>query len=174
MVVGLLPREIGRRVDPYDAYPAQFAATFDADAIARARPAPGARVPAAADRRAPAAAGSQVDPTRARRHRRPCSAVGDRRCGSAVLLADRLRRGGRPARGRRRSGDGDPARAAVGLRHARLVGVLIVAAFLVNRNIFNSDNYRYLVFLLTPWSLGFGLGLHDLSRRGSAGGWRPG
>ena len=38
-----------------------------------------------------------------------------------------------------------------------LSALLIVAAFLVNRNIFNSDNYRYLIYLLTPWSLGFGL-----------------
>jgi hypothetical protein len=39
-----------------------------------------------------------------------------------------------------------------------------VAAFLVNRNIYNSDNYRYLIFLLTPWSLGFGLVMDDLAR----------
>ena len=50
----------------------------------------------------------------------------------------------------------------------------IVAAFLVNKNIYNSDNYRYLIFLLTAWSLGFGLCLDDLSSAGSAGGWRPG
>ncbi len=34
LIVGLLSREIGRRVDPYDAYPAQFAATFQPAAIA--------------------------------------------------------------------------------------------------------------------------------------------
>ena len=42
--------------------------------------------------------------------------------------------------------------------------LLIVAAFLVNRNIYNSDNYRYLIYLLTPWSLGFGLLMSDLAR----------
>ena len=47
--------------------------------------------------------------------------------------------------------------------------LLIVAAFLVNRNIYNSDNYRYLIFLLTPWALGFGLVMSDLTRRGWAG-----
>lgn len=47
------------------------------------------------------------------------------------------------------------------------VGVL--AAFIINRNIFNSDNYRYLVFLLIPWSLGFGLLLDALASRGNAG-----
>jgi hypothetical protein len=46
-----------------------------------------------------------------------------------------------------------------------LSAVLIVAAFLVNRNIFNSDNYRYLIYLLTPWSMGFGLLMSDLMRR---------
>jgi hypothetical protein len=46
---------------------------------------------------------------------------------------------------------------------------LIVAAFLVNRNIFNSDNYRYLIYLLVPWSLGFGLLAGALARRGTLG-----
>ena len=31
--VGFLPHEIGRLVDPYDAYPSQFVATFDGHAI---------------------------------------------------------------------------------------------------------------------------------------------
>jgi hypothetical protein len=35
--------------------------------------------------------------------------------------------------------------------------VAVVTGFLINRNIFNSDNYRYLVLLLVPWSVGFGL-----------------
>jgi hypothetical protein len=46
---------------------------------------------------------------------------------------------------------------------------LIVAAFLVNRNIFNSDNYRYLIYLITPWSLGFGLLVNNLFSRGLSG-----
>ncbi len=32
-IVGFLPHEIGRFVDPYDAYPSQFVATFDGPAI---------------------------------------------------------------------------------------------------------------------------------------------
>ena len=45
----------------------------------------------------------------------------------------------------------------------RAVGTIAFGApdhmwrFLLIRNIFNSDNYRYLIYLLTPWSLGFGL-----------------
>ena len=41
--------------------------------------------------------------------------------------------------------------------------VAVVAGFLINRNIFNSDNYRYLVLLLVPWSVGLGLVLGCLT-----------
>jgi hypothetical protein len=61
-----------------------------------------------------------------------------------------------------------PCRMAIGSGLA-LSAFLIVAAFLVNRNIFNSDNYRYLIYLLTPWSLGFGLLVNGLFRRGLSG-----
>ncbi len=47
--------------------------------------------------------------------------------------------------------------------------LLTLAGFVVNRNIFNSDNYRYLVCLLVPWSLGFGLAADHLFARGRAG-----
>jgi hypothetical protein len=160
MIVGLLPREIGRRVDPYDAYPAQFAPTFRQSAIAG-----------------------------------HAELLG-RECLPRLIAGNGLHDGGRYAAGRISSHlfppaewpviavmilcaaavgrlaldavwGGNPARLAVA-RGTLVSGVLIVAAFLVNKNIFNSDNYRYLVFLLTPWSLGFGLCLDDLSRRG----WR--
>src|SRR5262249_46198496 len=44
-----------------------------------------------------------------------------------------------------------------------------LGGFVANRNIFNADNYRYLVGLLVPWSLGFGLAADRLARRGGAG-----
>ena len=55
------------------------------------------------------------------------------------------------------------------------IGLVIASAgafagFIANRNIFNSDNYRYLVDLLVPWSLGFGMALDRLAR---GKGWRP-
>jgi hypothetical protein len=62
----------------------------------------------------------------------------------------------------------EPTRRAISLG-TFASALLIMAAFLVNRNIYNSDNYRYLIFLLTPWALGFGLVLSDLARRGWAG-----
>jgi len=50
----------------------------------------------------------------------------------------------------------DPAQRAVGVA-VMLSSAAIGGAFVVNRNIFNSDNYRYLVLWMIPWSLGFGL-----------------
>jgi len=45
----------------------------------------------------------------------------------------------------------------------------LLAGFLVNRNIYNQDNYRYLVLLLLPWSIGSGLLLRRLSQLPLAG-----
>ena len=54
--------------------------------------------------------------------------------------------------------DRDPDLAGRAVRWGLIVAsAVVVAGFVVNRNIFNSDNYRYLVFLLVPWSSGFGL-----------------
>ncbi len=50
-----------------------------------------------------------------------------------------------------------------------LTSGVVVAAFIANRNIFNSDNYRYLVFLLVPWSIGLGRLFDLISRKGSGG-----
>jgi hypothetical protein len=45
----------------------------------------------------------------------------------------------------------------------------VAAGFVTSWNIYNSDNYRYLVTLLVPWAVGFGLLMHALGRRGSGG-----
>jgi hypothetical protein len=55
--------------------------------------------------------------------------------------------------------------AAVGLL---AMSIAIAAGFLVNRNIFNSDNYRYLVLLLIPWAIGLG---SFINRAGRAPEW---
>lgn len=44
-----------------------------------------------------------------------------------------------------------------------------LAGFVVNRNIFNSDNYRYLVLLLPAWAIGYGMLMEWLARRWSFG-----
>lgn len=155
MVVGLLPRELGSYMDPYDAYPAQFAATFDPAAIGGhaelltleclPRLIAGIRL-ASLDGSLP---GSIVA-----------------RWSVLVLMfgfGAALVRMGLEAFRR-----GDAARRAVAAG-TLTSGLLVVSAFLVNRNIYNSDNYRYLILLLTPWSLGFGLCLDDLCRSGARG-----
>ena len=45
--------------------------------------------------------------------------------------------------------------------------VLVAAFFIINMNIFNADNYRYLVYWLAPWAGGYGLTMAGLWRRGS-------
>jgi len=47
----------------------------------------------------------------------------------------------------------------------------VVVGFLVNRNIFNADNYRYLVLLLIPWAIGCGLFLRGGLRLGGFYRW---
>jgi hypothetical protein len=47
----------------------------------------------------------------------------------------------------------------------------VACGFLVNRNIFNSDNYRYLVLLLIPWAIGCGLVLRGAVRLGGFARW---
>jgi hypothetical protein len=46
---------------------------------------------------------------------------------------------------------------------------VVAIAFVTNWNIYNSDNYRYLVTLLVPWALGFGILMQALQRRGPGG-----
>ncbi len=162
LVVGILPREIGRRVDPYDAYPGAVRGEFRG---VRARPAcrpPGLRVPTTPGDRSRAArpsgarSGGRRSPVLPPAGEWPAIALVIGFGAAVVRLAfDAARRG-------------DPPRTAVG-GGTLLSATAIAAAFLVNKNIYNSDNYRYLVFLLTPWSLGFGLCLDDLARRGLRG-----
>jgi hypothetical protein len=161
MIVGLLPREIGRRVDPYDAYPAQFSPTFDASAIASHASLLGNEcLPRLV---AGIGLGKNGRSAGERHQSFSSSAAG---WGAVLLMvgfaATIVRLASDVAR------RGDPARRAVGLAPI-LSSVAIVAAFVVNKNIYNSDNYRYLIFLLTAWSLGFGLCLDDLTRRGLRG-----
>jgi hypothetical protein len=176
LMAGLLPREIGRRVDPYDAYPSQFATTFDRSALlGHARLLVLNCLPRLV-------AGPELSDFQ-RRFVEPDSPVGEflvflsgsrttwklprasewvsvlilAGFGVAVvqLVLDSVRAG-------------DPARQAIGCATI-LAALLTTGAFLINRNIFNSDNYRYLIFLLTPWSLGFGLTVQRLTQKGMPG-----
>ena len=175
-VIGFLPHEIGRIVDPYDAYPSQFAATFEPPAIRE----------------------------HARLLGRYC--LPRLIAGTELIEFDRLAERNQPFLAKvilTLTGDGTPtgspaphewfavlALVGFSLASVRLAldivwavgapekaiasgicssSLLIVFAFLVNRNIFNSDNYRYLIYVLGPWSLGFALLMHGLFRRGQMG-----
>ena len=161
MVVGLLPREIGRRVDPYDAYPAQFAATLEPSAVS------GHAELLAWECLPRLIAGARLES--ALRPHSGWAPYARFRPGDWPVLLMMMAFAAAVARlAAEAARQADPAGRAVALG-TLLSGVLIVAAFLVNRNIYNSDNYRYLIFLVTPWSLGFGLCLDDLTRRGVRG-----
>jgi hypothetical protein len=157
LLVGFLPGLFGRWVDPYDAYPAQFGVIFQPAVLSQH-----ARLLALHCLPRLVAGGElyEIDRLTAGAPRVyvgvfewaiVLTIVG---CGIALIrvaLAAVL--------------DAEPARKAVCLA-ACVSSLLIVLAFLINRNIFNSDNYRYLIYLLTPWSLGFGLAMEAGWRRG--------
>ena len=163
--VGGAPRWIGQKVDPYDSYREQFQPVFDYDTVVEKnlwmllldcepRLIAGHRLP-----------GMEIDPKALPDGSRPTPRDGVgwllpiTTLGSLVLFAwgfVRLLKGqvGADLRGKA---------VGWGLVASSLV---VLTGFLVNRNITNSDNYRYLVFLLIPWSSGFGV----LLARWSSGG----
>ncbi|MDB5351606.1 MAG: hypothetical protein JWN86_2853 [Planctomycetota bacterium] len=63
----------------------------------------------------------------------------------------------------------EPASASA-VRFAMILSAgLVTGGFLISTNIFNSDNYRYLVYWLLPSAVGFGLLMDSLWRRGIGG-----
>jgi hypothetical protein len=174
-ILGFLPHEIGRHVDPYDAYPSQFSATLEGPALREhgrllalhcmPRLIAGTELNEFSRR-------SQLDDSilvglfralvEGRTSRLPSIQEWLAQLFLVLFFVAVARLVLEAIRSR------DPCSKAVSSGTA-LSALLIVAAFLVNRNIFNSDNYRYLIFLLTPWSLGFGLLVNGLSRRGMPG-----
>ena len=160
--LGLLPREIGRRVDPHDAYPSQFELSTGPQALLEharllllhclPRLIAGTELNSIEQTGLALYARYAGDARTLRASRPPASPPGRDEwlavAMAAVFVAAVIAVVRDSARAR------DPARKAVS---CGVLGsaVLIVAGFLVNRNIYNSDNYRYLIFLLTPWSLGF-------------------
>jgi hypothetical protein len=168
-VVGLAPKAIGRAVDPYDAYNEQFSPLWLTDVLlghARIlrldclpRLIVGHRLPSlAAD---PGGIGPDGQALQA------SGGTGVLAVG-VVVLGLSLFMMAVPGLAFDRGPDPDRSRWAV--RWGLLVTTAaVLAGFVINRNIFNSDNYRYLVFLLVPWAIGFGRLMDGLSRRGQGG-----
>jgi hypothetical protein len=164
-MAGMAPRLVGNQLDPYDAYPDQFHATTSPELLLAhtrmlaleclPRLIIGHRLPELQSDPHPMALGRT----------RHMVAEGEGRLETKVLTVLLLSlflaaivvlaqtawtRPDIPARS-----------IALGLIVSTVVTLL---AFVANRNIFNVDNYRYLVDLLVPWSLGFGLAFHQRAR----------
>jgi hypothetical protein len=176
LCAGVVPHAVGRFVDPYDAYPSQFSASLQRTAILEhqrllavnclPRLIAGIELRDLQDKLL--GPGDPVDkivlPASGRKVR--WSLLPPDEFLAVLLLAGFVVAVGRLAVDPLWTGE--TARRAIGLGII-LSALLNVAGFLVYRNIFNSDNYRYLIYLLTPWSLGFGLVIGDWIRSGSGG-----
>jgi hypothetical protein len=177
--VGLIPRVLGARVDPYDSYREQFVTIFHPinpgdgpiawtqaglltvehlrilglECLPRLVAGPGWPGPAtypdprSLGLRKPRAGGSNVW---------EWSALGAGLVVSILSAVGLIRVGVRP--------EGAPARPIV----AGLVASsgLVLVAFIINRNIYDADNYRYLVPLIPAYALGFGAACDRLAARG--------
>ncbi|WP_169976384.1 hypothetical protein [Tautonia rosea] len=171
LVLGVVPRELGKRADPYDPYGQQFAPIFQPSVIADharilvmdclPRLIVGHELPdlqstpeALTELGRPARTGPE-DASPSLNAGPYATALGLLLFVAAIVRLIRDR-----------SPQGSAERA---VQHGVLISAgLILVAFLINRNIFNSDNYRYLIFLLVPWSLGFGLVMRSIASRGAA------
>lgn len=169
-LVGVAPREIGARIDPYSAYPKGFLSSLQPPVLLHhlrllgldclPRLITGHRIPDLQSDPSPSELGGP-GPNNSPRDTSPLSiavtvVVLVMFLGSIRALAD-------PDTTR-----GDLAAHAV--RWGLMIsGVATLVAFVLYRDIFNPDNYRYLADLLVLWSVGFGLAMRSLERMGRIG-----
>lgn len=157
-VAGVAPRPLGARFEPYDAYREQLAFVCEPELLrshARLLASEclprlifGHRLPDLETDPDPAAPAGQPT-TRSRASSDPVAIGVVALTGLlAVVAVIRLLHASM-------AGSTPLGRAAASGLIASALATL--AGFVANRNIFNSDNYRYLVSLLVPWSIGFGL-----------------
>ncbi len=171
LLAGAAPRAIGRWVEPYDAYHEQFSWSLDSPLLAGhcrillleclPRLVAGHRLPGLEADPDPALMGTEAPIQTSTTNREAVRwwsllltvlALG--LFAAALLALGAIALQGRAAA---------PRIVAAGML-ASALGV--AGGFLVNRNIFNSDNYRYLVLLLIPWAIGCGLVLRGAVCRG--------
>ncbi len=168
--VGIIPRFVGKAVDPHDAYAEQFDPVTRGDVLAEharilardclPRLVAGHRLPGFRSEPDPAALpaasrGAEVEGITGLSLAVVVVALGLFAASGVALVVDS-------------GGVRNPARSAVRWGLIASSG-LVVVGFVANRNIFNSDNYRYLVFLIPPWASGFGLLMASWSSRGGQG-----
>ncbi|WP_165244068.1 hypothetical protein [Paludisphaera soli] len=172
--IGVAPRPIGRALEPHDAYNEQFAWSLD-PALLREhagilfldclpRLIAGHRLPGLEADPDPALLGGGAPVRRAGSRGAEAGWVAVATTGlTSILVVVTM---GMVAGKAVLRGELAGRAIAAGLLTS---SAAILAAFVANRNIFNADNYRYLVLLLIPWSLGVGLTLDALSRRSPEG-----
>jgi len=174
-LVGLLPCEIGRRVDPYDAYQEQFRPIYQREVLTEhariltldclPRLIVGHRLFGLQADPSPSALSSSA-PVESKPDLHPL-AIGVTLVGLAFFVVGLVNLA--------LPGPGSPPIATRAVTFGLLLSAIAtLAGFVLNRNIFNSDNYRYLVGFLVPGSLGIGLTLRRLSRAGGGGRWIAG
>lgn len=168
LLAGVSPRPLGAWLDPYDSYPQQFTLTLQPEHLANhtrlllleclPRLIVGHRLPDLATDPDPGALYNRAE-------------VGGS-LGLVALVATTLGlllvvgaawHLSREAFARRIT---PPRAILIGLI---LTALATFAGFILNLNIYNSDNYRYLVTCLVPWSLGFGLLMSRLGASGRTG-----
>jgi len=168
-VGGVWPRPVGARLDPYDAYQDQFSITREPELLVShgwmlakeclPRLIAGHRLPGLESEPDPGSLSSQT----LVRRREPFNALSAVVTGLALSLAVA-------------SALAILISTITGPIHGRIVclGLFLsatatLAGFVANKNIYNSDNYRYLVGLLAPLSLGFGILADRVATSGSIG-----
>jgi len=172
--VGFAPNALGRWIDPYDAYNEQFAWSLEPELVREhsrilfldclPRLVAGHRLPGLEADPDPALLGSAAPIRRAGERG---AAAGWSAAGLTLLSLGLFAVSLAVLAARSWNGASTSARSvALGLS---ITTAATLAAFVVNKNIFNADNYRYLVLLLIPWSLGFGLAAEALARRSTGG-----
>jgi hypothetical protein len=71
---------------------------------------------------------------------------------------------------RRPAGSAETSLGPLAVRMAMiLTSVATLSGFILNRHIYNSDNYRYLILLFVPYALGVGLGFDRIAGKGQRG-----
>lgn len=170
-LAGIAPREFGARVEPYNAYPDQFAVSTDSSQLREhlrllgldclPRLIAGHRLPDLQ---------SDPDPQRLGYpgSRRPAPRDDSNLAIAATIIPLLLFLAAVRALADPESTRGD--RAARSIQAGLIVSsIATLLAFVVNRNIYNADNYRYLTPLVVPWAIGFGLSMRSLVRLGLTG-----
>jgi hypothetical protein len=188
--VGVGPRVIGQRVDPHDAYVGQFSPMIRGEILMKnarllaldclPRLVAGHRLPWLQSEPDPATLAGNAKLASGKDKVDPwlglavsVVAIGFFFRGMvALVIGKAVPPESEPLAGKKGQAAGPRplSPASLGIRWGLVVSSLaVVGGFLVSPNITNSDNYRYLVFLLVPGSTGFGLWLAGMASKGRSG-----